>query len=137
MTCPDTELLLEVVLEDKIDPETEGHVRACAECSATARLVREMQASYRPNLRMPDEHIEARIDWLVQRLPAESAARAEAKLVDALISGALALATVVFTVVLTGSLRGGSLWGPGLLGVIAMIAAAGYERNLRHHLARA
>lgn len=129
MTCPDTDRLLEVVLEGKTDADCQAHVQACPECAATSRLVREMRAAYRPELHIPDEVLEARVDWIVQQLPTSSPARAESTLVDALVSGVLAFATVLLTIVGTGSVGGRGLWGPVALAVIAMLAAGLFERR--------
>lgn len=130
MSCPDTERLLEAVLGDNADPAVQHHLRACLDCRATARLVREMRAAYRPELLVPEELVERRVGVILEALSSNGAPPHETRLQDVAASAALALTTVVLTTVVTGSLGTTGLWGPAFLGVLAMIAAGVYERGV-------
>lgn len=130
MTCPDTERLLEVVLGETADPAVQHHLRACPDCRAISRLVRELRASYRPELLVPDELIERRVELILQALSPSDAALHHTRPRDAAVGSVLALATVFLTILATGSFGDSGLWGPGLLGLIAMIAAATYEHGV-------
>jgi predicted anti-sigma-YlaC factor YlaD len=137
MTCPDTERLLEVVLGETVDPAVQAHLKECRECADTAELVREMRAAYGPELRVPEELVEGRVELITRQLSRRSSERVESSRWDAATSGALALVTVVLTILATGSFVGEELWRPGLMGGIAAVAAASYERGVRHRLTRA
>jgi len=130
MTCPDTERLLEAVLGETADPAVQHHLRACSDCGATSRVVREMRASYRPELLVPEELIERRVELILETLSPSDAALHETRLRDAAVTSTLALTTVFLTIVVTGSYGTTGLWGPGLVGVIAAIAAGVYERDV-------
>lgn len=137
MSCPDTEQLLEVVLGETVDPAVQAHLKECRECMDTSKLVREMRAAYRPELRIPEELVEGRVELITERLSGRSSELLESSLWDAATSGALAFVTVVLTIVATGSFVGGDLWAPALLGVIATVAAASHERGIGQRLTRA
>jgi len=130
MTCPDIERLLEAVLGETADPAVQHHLRACPDCRATSRLVSEMRASYRPALLVPEELIERRVGLILETLSPSNAARFRTRFRDAAVSSALALTTALLTIVATGSLGTPGLWGPGLVGVIAMIVAGVYELDV-------
>jgi len=130
MTCPDTERLLETVLGETADPAVEDHLRACPDCQVASRLVREMRASYRPELLVTRELVERRVELVLQTLSPRGATLHESRLQNAAVSSALALTTVMLTIVATGSLGTEGLWGPGLVGVIAMIVAGVYELDV-------
>lgn len=130
MNCPNTEQLLEVVLGETVDPAVQVHLRDCRECEDTSTLIKEMRAAYRPALRVPDELVEGRVELITRELSGYSSERHESSLWDAATSAVLAFVTVVLTVVATGSFGGGVVWGPGLVGVIAMVVAASYERSI-------
>lgn len=130
MTCPDTERLLEAVLGETADPAVEHHLGACPDCRATSRLVRELRAAYRPQLIVPEELVERRVGVILQALSPSDAALHHTRPRDAAVGSVLALATVFLTIVATGSLGDSGLWGPGWLGLIAVIAAATYEHGV-------
>lgn len=127
MTCPDTEHLLEVVLEEGMDPEVKGHLRTCRDCAATARLIREMRVAYRPEMTLPETLIESRIDLVIRLSSQKSEQVPDWR--DATVAGALSFVTVLLTIVMTGSFRTGDLWGPAILCLVAAIAGVGYERS--------
>lgn len=130
MTCPDTERLLEVVLGEGVDPRVQHHLRACPDCAATARLIRDMRAAYRPELHIPDELVQARVELVTQELRVWRSRRAEPTPWDAAAAGALSFVTVLLAIVFTSSAGDSTVWGPAVLCVTASIAAAVYERRL-------
>lgn len=133
MTCPDTDVLLDVALENRHDPEIEAHLGSCRECGETVRLVRVMKEGYEPEMIISGALVEARTDLVM----AELATRAEKQSSNrwaAVGTGALASLTVALTIVATGSLAGGSIWGPAILCVLSGLVAVAYEGVGRRRL---
>lgn len=128
MTCPDTDVLLDVALENRHDPEIEAHLGSCRECGETVRLVRVMKEGYEPEMIISGALVEARTDLVMAEL-ATQAEKQSSNRWAAVGTGALASLTVALTIVATGSLAGGSIWGPAILCVLSGLVAMVYERG--------
>lgn len=127
MSCPDLERLLSVVVDGVVDPEADAHVRSCATCGGTLRLVRGMRAAYRPEMSLPDSLIESRVEWVLSELGAPEHGRSATPW-ELAVTGTLAFLTVLVTLIVTGSMGSGGVWGPALLCVVSALGAIAYER---------
>lgn len=129
MTCPDTERLLEALIDGHGSPEIEAHIQSCADCRSTARLLRSMRAAYLPELRLPAELVEDRVSLIVGELAVDGPGATPSTALDAVVSGLLAVATVTLTVVATGSLGEARPEVPVVLALLAGVAAVLRERG--------
>lgn len=130
MTCPDTERLLEALIDGHSSPEIDAHIQGCHDCRSTARLLRSMRAAYLPELRLPADLVEDRVSLIVGELAVDGSRATPSTALDALISGLLAVATVALTVVATGSLGEARPEVPIVLALAAGVAAVLRERSL-------
>ena len=130
MICPDTERLLEALIDGRSSPEIDAHIQRCHDCRSTARLLRSMRAAYLPELRLPAELVEDRVSLIVGELAVDGSRATPSTALDALISGLLAVATVALTVVATGSLGEARPEVPVVLALVAGVAAVLRERSL-------
>lgn len=126
MTCPDTDVLLDVALENRHDPEIEAHLGSCRECGETVRLVRVMKEGYEPEMIISGAHVEARTDLVMAELATQAEKQSSSRRA-AVGTGVLASLTVALTIVATGSLAGGSIWGPAILCLLSGLVAVAYE----------
>ncbi len=131
MTCPDTERLLEALIDGHGSPEIDAHIQSCADCRSTARLLRSMRAAYLPELRLPPELVEDRVRLIVGELAVDGQRAEPSTALDAVISGVLAAATVALTVVATGSLGEARPEIPVAMALLAGVAAVVRERTVR------
>lgn len=125
MTCPDIARLLDLVLEDEVDPEIGAHVRECLECGATIRFVREVRAGYAMELPVSD----ASFDRALHTVQAAIAAGRDG--VDPTpwdLAAMVGLGAATSVVILGGTGSVGELgWPVFLIVLLSGAAAAVYE----------
>jgi len=95
MNCPDIERLLELALGATIDPETEAHLRGCADCRALVRFIAETDAAFTPAIAVPESLVAAAVRGVVTEAGREKHDVAGVTLWEAVPTGLLAAVTVL------------------------------------------
>jgi hypothetical protein len=116
MSCPDIHSLIDVLVDERPDPEMVAHMNTCPSCQGYAEILREIPAAFHPEEEVPD--------YLVQRVLAEippeglSPAKEPEIGLQALGSGVLGGLTAAAAILATGSSDGG---GPATILLISAV----------------
>lgn len=117
MNCPDIERLLDVALGAAVDPETEAHLRGCADCRMLMRFATETEAAFTPAMDVPEALIASTVGSLIAESTQAVRHVSDVSLWEAVPTGLLAAMTVLLAGIFTGSFQGG---GP----VVGLVACA-------------
>lgn len=126
MNCPDIERLLDLTLGAAIDPETEAHVKGCADCRALTRFVIETEAAFTPAIEAPEALVAATVEALITEADSTALAGTEISFWEAMQTGMLAAATVLVVGIATDSFTAAPIAGV-IACVLSGVAAVVYE----------